>query len=226
MAGDLDGAAPLLERAAVRDPDDEVASLRLSILEHLRDSGGTYSDYLARPADREELDRLADDEDWEAVEELCSEYNRDRLGAWIQDMLVAEDVARLTDRVSTLVGFFNFVSGLSQGPYLLHEYLDFFEARLEAILHKFVFKFGDVDEKMIDELHDALCSFFGCMASKGVVRPGELQDFVSGFEELKPTILDKMKRYNAVRHDPDLDEAELEAIREEIFEGDHLWPFL
>ena len=32
--------------------------------------------------------------------------------------------------------------------------------------------------------------------------------------------------YNAIRHDPMMDENEKEAIRDELFEGDHSWPFL
>jgi hypothetical protein len=39
-------------------------------------------------------------------------------------------------------------------------------------------------------------------------------------------LLEKMERYNAIRHDQDLDEDEKEEIRAELFEGDHLWPFI
>jgi hypothetical protein len=35
-----------------------------------------------------------------------------------------------------------------------------------------------------------------------------------------------MERYNAVRHDDEFDEEEKEAIREQLFESDHLWPHL
>jgi len=43
---------------------------------------------------------------------------------------------------------------------------------------------------------------------------------------MKNELIDKMERYNMIRHDDELDEDEKEAICEEIFEGDHAWPFL
>ena len=46
------------------------------------------------------------------------------------------------------------------------------------------------------------------------------------YSELKDELIDKMERYNLIRHDDDMDEEEKEAIREELFEGDHAWPFL
>jgi hypothetical protein len=39
-------------------------------------------------------------------------------------------------------------------------------------------------------------------------------------------LIEKMERYNAIRHDGGLGEEEKEAIREELFEDDHLWPHL
>ncbi len=42
----------------------------------------------------------------------------------------------------------------------------------------------------------------------------------------RKALIDKMERYNRIRHDDELDEAEKTAIREELFEDDHLWPHL
>jgi hypothetical protein len=35
-----------------------------------------------------------------------------------------------------------------------------------------------------------------------------------------------MHRYNEIRHDDSISEEEKEDIREELFEGDHVWPFI
>lgn len=43
---------------------------------------------------------------------------------------------------------------------------------------------------------------------------------------MKKELIDKMQRYNSIRHNDDMDEEEKEAIRDELFEGDHVWPFL
>jgi hypothetical protein len=52
----------------------------------------------------------------------------------------------------------------------------------------------------------------------------------AGFQEtvlkMKDELLDKMKRYNAVRHDPTVSEKKKEKLREELFEGDHVWPHI
>jgi len=42
---------------------------------------------------------------------------------------------------------------------------------------------------------------------------------------MKKELIGKMQRYNAIRHNNDLDEEEKEAIRDELFDGDHAWPF-
>ena len=43
---------------------------------------------------------------------------------------------------------------------------------------------------------------------------------------LKEELIDKLKSYNTIRHSEDMDEDEKEAIRHELFEGDHARPFL
>jgi hypothetical protein len=43
---------------------------------------------------------------------------------------------------------------------------------------------------------------------------------------MKNELTGKMERYNMIRHDDDMDDEKKEAIREELFEGNHSWPFL
>ena len=38
---------------------------------------------------------------------------------------------------------------------------------------------------------------------------------------MKEELLDKMHRYNAIRHDPNLNEDEKDVLMDRIFEGDH-----
>ncbi|MBD3204305.1 hypothetical protein GF327_08485 [Candidatus Woesearchaeota archaeon] len=44
--------------------------------------------------------------------------------------------------------------------------------------------------------------------------------------KLKPELIEKMKRYNEVRHNDDYSEEQKEEIRYELFERDHSWSFL
>ncbi len=56
-----------------------------------------------------------------------------------------------------------------------------------------------------------------------------LRRIVRGCPEFYPATLElihKMERYNAIRHDDAMDEDRKEAVREELFEGDHAWPHL
>jgi len=39
-------------------------------------------------------------------------------------------------------------------------------------------------------------------------------------------LIGKMERYNAIRHDQTIEDERKEAIREELFEGDHAWPHI
>jgi len=54
----------------------------------------------------------------------------------------------------------------------------------------------------------------------------EFEQFQQLVRGRRPVLLEKMERYNEIRHDDDVDEDEKEAIREELFEGDHAWPHL
>ena len=52
----------------------------------------------------------------------------------------------------------------------------------------------------------------------------ELKEFQRRVAGSKPRLIQKMERYNEIRHNEDVDEDEKEAIREELFGDDHVWP--
>lgn len=56
--------------------------------------------------------------------------------------------------------------------------------------------------------------------------PAEIKRFRAMVSRKRKGLIDKMERYNAIRHDDGLDEEEKEAIREELFDGDHACPHL
>jgi hypothetical protein len=67
---------------------------------------------------------------------------------------------------------------------------------------------------------------YGFLAQKRMVSALEFQQFQNEALEIKQELLEKMQKYNAVRHDESINENKKEAIRDEIFEGDHAWPFI
>ena len=85
---------------------------------------------------------------------------------------------------------------------------------------------GDVDRRMIKDICESLLEYYGFLARSGLVTADEFQKFQTLVRSRKQGLIEKMERYNEIRHDGDVDEEEKEAIREELFEGDHAWPHL
>jgi uncharacterized membrane protein YebE (DUF533 family) len=54
----------------------------------------------------------------------------------------------------------------------------------------------------------------------------DFEEFRTLVEDQREELIDKMLQYNAIRHDGEVDEEEKEAIRQELFGGDHAWPHL
>jgi tetratricopeptide (TPR) repeat protein len=228
IAGNLEAAGAELTEALRISPDDQVANGNLEIQRYLSRHGGNYLDYLLRPIDREKLERLADDEEWQSMDQLCGHYNELRLEALAQHLFL-EDANRrylLNDLLTTLREFFGFVGRVYQGGYFLNEDIAIVRRHFKAIMHKFIFKFADVDSRMIEEIYASVFEYYGFLLQKGIVSAPEFQQFQNEVLEIKQELLEKMQKYNAVRRDESINENKKEAIRDEIFEGDHAWPFI
>ena len=228
IAGNLEEAGAELTEALRIAPDDQVAKGNLEIQRYLSRHGGNYLDYLLRPVDREKLERLADEEEWQSVDELCGHYNEIRLEALTQHLFLVDTNRRylLNGLLTTLREFFGFVGRVYQDGYFLNEDIAIVRQDFKAIMHKFIFKFADVDSQMIEEIYASVFEYYGFLAQKRMVSALEFQQFQNEALEIKQELLEKMQKYNAVRHDESINENKKEAIRDEIFEGDHAWPFI
>ncbi|MDZ7695537.1 MAG: hypothetical protein U5R49_00960 [Deltaproteobacteria bacterium] len=222
IAGNLTEAEKALHRAKEIEPEDRIVLGNIEILEFLQEHGGTYTDYLLRFADKEELERLADEERWEEVDELVEDYNSGRIEAMgmLAVRSAGSDLSKLSDRISTLKHFFGFVHKLENGIFLYDD-IAFLDTYFKTIMHKFIFKFKDVDQEMVESIYAALLQFYGFLAEHNVITSSARDDFKSNILALQSEILEKTRRYNAIRHDPSLHEPEKEALRDEILEGDH-----
>lgn len=227
MAGNMKEADEALESALFLNTDDEVVKGNLEIHKYLSKHGGNYFDYLLRPVEEEKLERLKDEEDWEEVDRMCDSYNNCRFEAMAQYFLQEnkDEIPRLADILATLREFFRFVRKVDQDEYL-NEDLDFIYEYFKPIMHKFIFKFGDIDHKMIEEIYEALLEYYEFLACKGLVSTKEFKRFRKKILGMKKKLIGKMQRYNTIRHNKDMDEEKKETIRDELFEGDHSWPFL
>jgi tetratricopeptide (TPR) repeat protein len=227
MAGNLKEASEMLESALLLDPNNEEVKGNLDTHKYLTKHGGNYFDYLLRPVEKEMIEQLWDEEDWDELDRLCDLYNADRFEAFTQNFLQnkKDEISRLPDMLAALKEFFRFVRKLHQEVHL-NEDIDFIHEYFKPIMHKFIFKFGDIDQEIIEGIYIALLEYYGFLASMGLQSTMEFNRFQKNILGMKKELIDKMQRYNAIRHRNDMDEDEKEAIRDELFDGDHAWPFL
>lgn len=122
-----------------------------------------------------------------------------------------KDRSLLSDVLSTLCPFFDFVLRVDSGGIFLNEDIGCINKYFKPIMHKFIFKFGDVDQEMMENLFESLQVYYGFLATRRIVDEAE-------FADLQKTIM-KM-------HDSTVSEKKKEKLREKLFEGDHAWPHI
>jgi len=228
VAGNIKEAGDALAEAAQLDPSNKPLKGNLKIHRYLAEHGGNYLDYLLRPSEREKIDQLANEEEWEEVDKLCESFNECRKEALVMTFLKEDKqkIASLPDLMSTFVQFFGFVSKANQDDYMLNEDISFIHEYFKPIMHKFIFKFGDVNLNMLESIYKSLLEYYGFLANHGVVQLKEFNQFKKDILGVKSELINKMQRYNDIRHNANVSEEEKEDIREELFEGNHDWPFL
>jgi len=225
MRGELKDAELALKKALQIKPKDPVTSGNLEILQYLRKHGGTYWNYLERPLDRAKLKRLIDQEDDQAME-LCEDFNTCRIEAFAQSALLkgGKDLSRLSDLLATLRTFFNFVAQIDSSGFFLNEDIAVISENYRPIMHKFIFKHGDVDREMMEDVWESLQAYYGFLAGQRIVNAADFEGLQKIIRETKNEFLDKMEQYSAIRHDDSLSEKRKEHIRQKLFGDDHCWP--
>ena len=95
----------------------------------------------------------------------------------------------------------------------------------KPIMHKFIFKHKDVDDEIFEDIYMSLIAFYDFLSRYKLLDRSDYKEFVRDIKDMKSELREKMHRYNNIRHDYTISEKEKEEIREELFEGDHTWPF-
>ncbi len=183
IAGNLKDAGEALAEARRLDPDDEVVTGNLRVHRYLTKHGGNYFDYLLRPLEREEIDRLANEEEWEEVDRMCASYNQGRVEAMAQALFLEDDQKRqrLADLLSTLRLFLDFVDKLDPSGYFLYEDISFIKTHFKNIMNNYTEKSNDIDDEMVGQVYEALTQFYGFLASRGLVSTREFKSFRKNF---------------------------------------------
>ena len=229
VAGKLSDAEMILKKAEKIKRNDEFIKGNIIILKYLKKTGGgTFLDYLLRPLNQKQIQQLEDNEDDEKLESLCVSYNEDRIEAFKNvalrnSKLTAHQMSELS---KTLTIFFGFVDQIMYSVKYLYEDINEFHEYFKPIMHKFIFKHGDTDDGVFNDIYNALEIFYDFLSQQGLVNRDDYKKFIKDINKMKPELRKKMHQYNKIRHNDNISEEEKEDIREELFEGDHSWPHL
>lgn len=223
-AGRLEDARAQLERSLALDPDDPVTLGNRDVLRFLEAEGGTLEDYLVRPLDHEELDRLeAESEatgDFGELGRTVGKWNHARLEAWKRELCRGSDLPEEAELYRSVRAFLQFVEEVSHDAHTLYEDVDLLRFRFEPLMHTFILRMADADEEIIEEVCAGLLSFHGHLARRGVASWEAVAELRTGVLAMKPTLVSKAERYAEIRHDSSVPEHEKERIRGELFGRD------
>ncbi|MBU4374532.1 MAG: hypothetical protein KJ714_08895, partial [Euryarchaeota archaeon] len=153
-------------------------------------------------------------------------YNRDKIEAF--KFVLARNPnytsAEKYDILFTLNYILDFIWKSYGSEYFFNDDIVGVREYFKPIMHKFIFKTGDIDEKIFNGVYTALLEFYKFLAERKVV--SGYKSLENKMLKLKPELMEKMLRYNEIRHNDDYTEEEKDEIREELFGGDAFWPFL
>jgi hypothetical protein len=91
-------------------------------------------------------------------------------------------------------------------------------------MHRFILKTSDIDEEILNDVYASFLEFYKFLAARKVI--SGYKELENVMREAKPELVEKMLRYNEIRHDENYNEDAKEKIREELFGDTYFFPFL
>jgi len=226
IRGNLDVAKTMLERSLELDQDDEVTLNNYEICKLMLESKQVknWGSYLLRDIDYDYLAKLEDDDDFEEYEKKVQIHNRDKIEAFKFDLVRNPNYipSKKYDILFTLNYVFDVIRRSYEDEYFFYDDMAWVLESFKPIMHKVILKTGDIDEEIFNDVYTALLVFYKFLAKWNVV--SKYDSFENEILKLKPELMEKMLRYNEVRHNSEYTEEELDEIRDELFEGDALCP--
>ncbi len=182
--------------------------------------------YLLRETDYEHLEKLEDEGDFEEYEKQIRIYNRDKIEAFKSDLIQNPDYtpAEKYDILFSLNYTLDDIRESCDYEYFFYDDIVGVKEDFKLIMHKLILKTGDIDEEIFNGIYTALLEFYKFLAKRKVV--SGYRSLENKMLKLKPELVEKMLRYNEIRHNDEYTKEEKDEIREELFEGDAFFPFL
>ena len=225
LRGNLENAKVMLERSLALKKRDKYAVNNYEVCNLLiKDKKlKTWGDYLIRPIDYEYIDDLREKKKFDEYSKQVQIYNQQRLEAFKFDLIqnTKYSLSEKFDIIFTLNYIFDLIQGLDLYDEFFYEDAAEVELSFKLIMHKFIIKTGDIDEEIFNGAYTALLEFYKFLVRRKVITSNAHKSLRQEMRELKPELINKMNRYNEVRHNDEYTNEEKEELREELFEGDY-----
>jgi len=202
IRGNLDAAKTMLEKSLELNQKDEITLNNYEACKLMLKSKQlkNWEAYLLRETDYEYLEKLEDEDDMEEYEKQVRIYNRDKIEAFKFDLVWNSNYtsAEKYDILFTLNYIFDLIWESYGSEYFFNDDIVRVREYFKQIMHKVILKTGDIDEEIFNGVYTALLEFYKFLAKRKVV--SEYKSLEDKMLKLKPELMEKMSRYNEIRH--------------------------
>ncbi|MHC1599586.1 MAG: tetratricopeptide repeat protein [Candidatus Methanospirareceae archaeon] len=228
IRGNPNAAKPILEKSLELDQEGEITLNNYGVCKlMLEDKRLTNWDaYLLRETDYEYLEKLEDEDDFEEYEKQVRIYNSDMIEVFKSDLIQNPDYtpAEKYDILFSLKYTMDHIGNTYDGEYFFYDSIDLVEVDFKHIMHTIILTTGDIDNEIFDGIYTALLEFYKFLEKRKVV--SGYRSLENEMLESKPELVEKMLRYNEIRHNDEYTEEEKNEIRDELFGDDAFLPFM
>jgi len=227
IRGNPDAAKLMLEKSLELDQEDEITLNNYGVCKlMLEDKLKNWDAYLLRETDYEYLEKLEDEGDFEEYEKQIRIHNHDMIEAFKSDLIQNPDYtpAEKYDILFSLKYTMDHIWKAYDSEYFFYDSIDLVDVDFKHIMHTIILTTGDIDNEIFDGIYTALLEFYKFLEKRKVV--SGYRSLENKMLELKPELVEKMLRYNEMRHNGEYTEEEKNEIRDELFGDDVFWPFL
>jgi tetratricopeptide (TPR) repeat protein len=225
IRGNLDTAKTMLEKSLELDQEDEVTVNNYKACKLMRKNKlKNWEAFLLSEIDYDHLEKLEDEDDFEEYDRRIRIYNSNKIEAFKSDLARNSKYTptEIFDILFSLNYIFDLISESHESDYFHYDDILSVEVSFKSIMHKFILKTKDIDDEIFNGVYTAILEFYKYL---------EKQKVVSGYKslkkemlKLKPELIEKMLRYNEIRHNDEYSDEEKDDIREELFEDDVFLP--
>ncbi len=227
IRGNLDSAKTMLKKSLALNKSDEVTVNNYKVLNKLLENKElkNWEDYLLRETDYDYLDELEENEKFQKHHRQLESYNNDKIEAFKFDLMRNPTYSpnEKYDLLISLKYIFKVIQDSSLDEYFFNEDIAEVTYSFESIIHRAIIKTGDINLEIFNGIYDALLAYYAFLTKKKMI--SEYRSLEKEMNEHKKSLIEKMEKYNQIRHNDKYTTKEKEKIRDELFGADAYFPF-